>query len=142
MADQSALLEFFSEHTRGTLATIKRNGVPQLSTVAYAFDPRSRVIRISVTDDRAKVVNLRRDPRASFHVVSEDGWSYAVGEGRVELSPVAEQTRDDDTVSELIDLYRDISGEHPDWDEFAQAMVDDRRLVIRLHAERVYGQVG
>ena len=60
MADQSALLEFFSEHTRGTLATIKRNGVPELSTVAYAFDPRSRVIRISVTDDRAKVVNLRR----------------------------------------------------------------------------------
>lgn len=142
MTDDNALIEFITEHSRGTLATIRGSGVPQLSTVAYSFDPRTRIFRISVTADRAKVANLRRDPRASFHVSSEDGWSYAVGEGRVELSPVAERTRDDDTVSELIDLYRDISGEHPDWDEYARAMVDDRRLVIRLHAERVYGQVG
>ncbi|HEY9315179.1 PPOX class F420-dependent oxidoreductase [Williamsia sp.] len=142
MTDQSAFLEFITEHSRGTLATIKRNGMPQLSTVAYSFDLRTRIFRISVTAGRAKVANLRRDPRASFHVSSEDGWSYAVGEGRVELSPVASQTCDDDTVSELIDLYREISGEHPDWDEYAQAMVDDQRLVIRLHAEHFYGQVG
>lgn len=141
MTDNAAFIEFITEHNRGTLATIRSSGVPQLSTVAYSFDPRERVIRISSTDGRAKVANLRRDPRASFQVSSDDGWSYAVAEGRVELSPVAAQATDDDTVSELIDLYRDISGEHHDWDEYAQAMVDERRLVIRLHAERFYGQI-
>lgn len=141
MTDNQALIELIAEHSRGTLATIRSSGVPQLSTVAYSFDPRERVFRISSTDGRAKVANLRRDPRASFQVSSEDGWSYAVAEGRVELSPVATQASDDDTVSELIDLYRDISGEHHDWDEYAQAMVDERRLVIRLYAERFYGQV-
>jgi len=141
MTERAAFIEFIAEHSRGTLATIRGSGVPQLSVVAYSFDPRERVFRISSTDGRAKVANLRRDPRASFQVSSEDGWSYAVAEGRVELSPVAVQTTDDDTVSELIDLYRDISGEHPDWEEFAEAMVEQRRLVIRLYAERFYGQV-
>jgi PPOX class probable F420-dependent enzyme len=139
--EDAALIEFVTEHTRGTLATIRRSGVPQLSTISYAFDPRTRLFRISVTASRAKVANLRRDPRASIHVSSADGWSYVVAEGRVELSPVAAQTRDDDTVSELIDVYRDILGEHPDWDEYARALVSDQRLVIRLHADHVYGQV-
>lgn len=140
-SDEFALVEFLTEHTRGTLATIRGSGVPQLSTISYSFDPRERCFRISVTGDRAKVANLRRDPRASIHVSSSDGWSYAVGEGRVELSPVAVGIHDDDTVSELIDLYRDVLGEHPDWDEYARAMVADQRLVIRLYAEHVYGQV-
>lgn len=140
-SDDADLIEFITEHTRGTLATIRRSGVPQLSTISYTFDPRERCFRISVTASRAKVANLRRDPRASIHVSSADGWAYAVAEGRVELSPVAEQTQDDDTVSELIDVYRDILGQHPDWDEYARAMVSDRRLVIRLYAEHVYGLV-
>ncbi|WP_031332106.1 PPOX class F420-dependent oxidoreductase [Williamsia sp. D3] len=140
--DRAALSEFITEHTRGTLATIRRSGVPQLSTVSYSFDPREQCVRISVTADRAKVANLRRDPRASIHVSSTDGWNYAVAEGRVELSPVAAATTEDDTVSELIDLYRDVLGEHPDWDDFARAMVDDKRLVIRLYAEHLYGRIG
>lgn len=140
-SDVPAFIEFLTEHTRGTLATIRRSGVPQLSTISYAFDPRERCFRISVTAGRAKVANLRRDPRASIHVSSADGWSYVVAEGRVELSAVAAETHDDDTVSELIDVYRDILGEHPDWDEYARALVSDRRLVIRLYADHVYGQV-
>jgi PPOX class probable F420-dependent enzyme len=140
--DHSHFFEFVTEHTRGTLATIRRSGVPQLSTISYAFDPHERCFRISVTAGRAKIANLRRDPRASIHVSSADGWSYVVAEGRVELSPVAVATHEDNTVSELIDVYRDILGEHPDWDAYAQAMVDDRRLVIRLYADHVYGQVG
>lgn len=134
--------EFITEHTRGTLATIRRNGVPQLSTVGYSFHPREQCLRISVTADRAKVANLRRDPRASIHVSSADGWEYAVAEGRVQLSPVAAATTDDDTVSELTDLYRDVLGEHPDWAEFARAMVEDKRLVVRLYAEHLYGRIG
>jgi PPOX class probable F420-dependent enzyme len=140
--DEAALSEFITEHSRGTLATIRRSGVPQLSTVSYAFDPRERCVRVSVTAERAKVGNLRRDPRASIHVSSADGWNYAVAEGRVELSPVAASITDDETISELIDLYRDVLGEHPDWDDYARAMVQDKRLVIRLYAEHLYGRIG
>jgi PPOX class probable F420-dependent enzyme len=123
----------------GALATIKRDGRPQLSTVAFAFDPTKATARISMVDGRAKVHNLRRDPRASLFVGSTDGWSYAVLEGRVELSPVA-VAPDDETVEELVAVFRAIRGEeHPDWDEYRAAMVADRRLVARLRVEHVHG---
>jgi PPOX class probable F420-dependent enzyme len=126
----------------GVLATIKRDGRPQLSTVAFTFDPGAAMARISVVDGRAKVHNLRRDPRASLFVTSADGWSYAVLEGTVELSPVAVD-QDDDTVEELVAVFRAIRGEeHPDWDEFRAAMVADHRLVARLRVERTYGLAG
>jgi PPOX class probable F420-dependent enzyme len=126
----------------GALATIKRDGRPQLSTVAFTFDPAAATARISVIDGRAKVHNLRRDPRASLHVASADGWSYAVLEGTVELSPVA-VAPDDDIVEELVAVFRAIRGEeHPDWDEFRAAMVADYRLVARLRVERAYGLAG
>ncbi len=95
-------------------------------------------MRISVTDPRAKTQNLRRDPRASLYV-SPDFGSYVVLEGTAELSPVA-AALDDPTVEELIVLFRAVQGkEHPDWDEFRQAMVDDKRLVVRLRPDRAYG---
>ena len=123
----------------GALATIKRDGRPQLSTVNFTFDPSVATLRISVVDGGAKAHNLRRDPRASVLVTSKDGWSYAVLEGTVELSPVA-AARDDDTVEELVEVYRAIRGaDHPDWDEYRAAMVTDRRLVLRLGVERAYG---
>jgi PPOX class probable F420-dependent enzyme len=123
----------------GVLVTLKRDGRPQLSNVGHTYDPERRIIRVSVTDDRAKVRNLRRDPRASYHVTSPDRWSWTVAEGRAELTPVAADPYDD-TVEELVEVYRSILGEHPDWDEFRRAMVRDKRLVLRLHVERVYGQ--
>ena len=126
----------------GALATIKRDGRPQLSTVSFTFDPAAAMVRISVVDGRAKVHNLRRDPRASVYVTSNDGWTYTVLEGRVELSPVA-TALDDDTVEELVDVFRAIRGEdHPDWAEYRAAMVADRRLVARLRVERAYGLAG
>ena len=124
----------------GRLATIRRNGRPQLSNVIYAWDDDARTIRVSVTDGRAKTHNLRRDPRASFHVESKGGWSYAVAEGTAELTPVAADPADA-TVDQLVEIYRSISGEHPDWDDFRAAMVRDRRLALRLPVERVYGLV-
>jgi PPOX class probable F420-dependent enzyme len=122
----------------GVLATIKRDGRPQLSNVNYTYDSDGDVIRVSVTDDRAKVRNLRRDPRASFHVATEAGWAYTVAEGIAELSPVASDPHDA-VVEELIDVFRLVQGEHPDWDEYRAAMVADRRLVLRIPIERVYG---
>lgn len=126
----------------GTLATIKRDGRPQLSTVNFTVDPVAAVVRISVVDANAKVHNLRRDPRASVLVTSTDGWTYAVLEGTVELSPVV-VAPDDDTVEELVEVYRAIRGaDHPDWDEYRAAMVADHRLVARLSIEHTYGLAG
>ncbi len=132
------LLALIGGNSLGVLATIKRDGRPQLSNVSYYFDPRALTIQVSITEPRAKTRNLRRDPRASVHVSSDDGWSYAVAEGDADLTPPA-ATADDDTVEALIALYRNIAGEHPDWDDYRRAMVSDRRLVIRLHVERLYG---
>ncbi|OIJ85519.1 PPOX class F420-dependent enzyme [Streptomyces sp. MUSC 14] len=135
---QDALLDLLSAGHGGTLVTLKQDGHPQLSNVSHAYDPDERLIRISVTDDRAKTRNLRRDPRASYHVTSADRWAYTVAEGTAELTPVARDPHDD-TVEELIRLYRDVLGEHPDWDDYRAAMVRDRRLVVRLRVERAYG---
>jgi PPOX class probable F420-dependent enzyme len=136
------LVALASAHNIGALATIKRDGRPQLSTVAFTFDPAAAMARISVVEGRAKVHNLRRDPRASLFVSSADGWSYAVLEGTVELSPVA-VAPNDDTVEELVAVFRAIRGEeHPDWEEFRAAMVADHRLVARLRVERAYGLAG
>ncbi|MFI5796679.1 PPOX class F420-dependent oxidoreductase [Streptomyces sp. NPDC051677] len=135
---QNALLALLSEGRSGVLVTLKRDGRPQLSNVSHHYYPDEGVIRISVTDDRAKTRNLRRDPRASYHVSAPGHRAYTVAEGAADLTPVAEDPYDD-TVEELIRLYRDVVGEHPDWEDYRAAMVRDRRLVLRLHVERAYG---
>ncbi|MEU5892952.1 PPOX class F420-dependent oxidoreductase [Streptomyces sp. NPDC047461] len=137
-ATQNALLGLLSEGHGGVLVTLKRDGRPQLSNVSHAYYPDERIIRVSVTDDRAKTRNLRRDPRASYHVTAADRWAYTVAEGTAELTPVAQDPYDE-TVEELVRLYRDVLGEHPDWDDFRAAMVRDRRVVLRLKVERAYG---
>jgi PPOX class probable F420-dependent enzyme len=132
------LLAVIHGNSLGVLATIKRDGRPQLSNVSYHFDPRNVAIEVSVTEPRAKTRNLRRDPRASIHVRSDDGWAYAVAEGNAILTPPATTTHDD-TVEALIALYRNISGEHPDWDEYRHAMVHDRRVLLTLPISHLYG---
>ncbi|KZS69515.1 PPOX class F420-dependent enzyme [Mycobacterium kansasii] len=132
------LLAVISGNSLGVLATIKRDGRPQLSNVRYHFDPRTLVFQVSITEPRAKTRNLRRDPRASILVDADDGWSYAVAEGTAELTPPA-AAPGDDTVEALIALYRNIAGEHPDWDEYREAMVTDRRVVLTLPISHVYG---
>lgn len=135
------LLELFHDKGRGALVTLKRDGRPQLSIVGYTYSPRTGVIRISVTDDRAKTRNLRRDPRASFQVSTDDQAGYAVAEGIAELTPVTKDPHDE-VADELVEVYQAIAGDHPDWAEFRAAMVEQRRLVLRLKIDRVYGWVG
>jgi PPOX class probable F420-dependent enzyme len=137
--DLTAALEFASGRHQGVLVTQKRDGRPQLSNIAYALGDDG-VVRISVTDGRAKTANLRRDPRASLYVGRPDFGAYAVLEGRGELSPVSTEPGDA-AGEELAELYRSVQGEHPDWPDFYAAMVRDRRLVVRLHPERAYGMV-
>lgn len=136
---RDALLVLVAGRHLGVLVTHKRDGRAQLSNVAYDYDEAERTICISVTDGRAKTANLRRDARASFHVASDDFWAYTVVEGTATLSPVAAEP-DDAAVDELVALFRAVQGEHPDWDEFRAAMVAERRLVVRVPVEHVYGQ--
>jgi uncharacterized protein len=132
------LLAMISGNSLAVLATLKRDGRPQLSNVSYYFDPRAVAIQVSVTEPRAKTRNLRRDPRASIYVRSDDGWAYAVAEGDAVLTPPA-TAPDDDTVEGLIALYRNIAGEHPDWDEYRSAMVQDRRVLLTMPISHLYG---
>jgi len=132
------LLALISGNSLAVLATLKRDGRPQLSNVSYYFDPRGVAIQVSVTEARAKTRNLRRDPRASVHVRSDDGWAYAVAEGDAVLTPPA-ASPDDDTVEGLIALYRNIAGEHPDWDDYRSAMVQDRRVLLTMPISHLYG---
>ena len=122
----------------GALVTLKRDGRPQLSNVGHTYDPATGVIRISVTDGRAKTANLPRDPRASYYVTTPDMGGYLIAEGTAELTPVT-TAPDDATADELVEVYRAIAGEHPDWAEFRAAMVEDHRLVIRIPVDRTYG---
>ena len=132
--------ELIAGQRQGVLVTLRKDGRPQLSNVNYAWYPEEQTIRVSTTDDRAKTGNMRRDPRVSFHITSGDFWSYVVVDGHAELSEVARDPHDA-AVEELVDLYRAVQGDHPDWDDYRAAMVRDRRLVLRLRAERAYGMV-
>ena len=134
------MLGFLAENHWGVLATIKGDGRPQVSNVGYSYDPDARLIRVSVTADRAKTRNLERDPRVTLHVASKDFWTWIAVEGTADLTPVAADPHDA-TVEELITYYRGISGEHSDWDEYRAAMVADKRRVVRFHPEHVYGQL-
>lgn len=132
-------LDFVRERRNGVLTTLRGDGRPQLSNIVYAVDGLG-TIRISVTADRAKTRNLARDPRASLYVCRDDFWAYAVIDATAELAPVAAAT-DDATVDELVELYRSLSGEHDDWDDYRAAMVRDRRLVVRLTPTHAYGML-
>ena len=132
-------LDFIRDQRQGILITLKSDGRPQSSNIAYALGDDG-IIRISITDSRAKTTNMRRDPRVSLHVNRSDFYAYAVIEAEAELAPVA--AVDDATVNELVEYYRAVAGEHPDWDEYRQAMVDDGRLLLKLTPTRAYGMVG
>ncbi|CAN5498443.1 PPOX class F420-dependent oxidoreductase [soil metagenome] len=133
----TSALDFIRTRQNGVLVTLKRDGRPQLSNITYALGA-DEVLRISITADRAKYINLRRDARASLYVSKEDFWGYVVIDANAELtSPAADPN--DATVEELIVLYRDANGEHPDWDEYRAAMVTDRRVVVRLNPVHAYG---
>jgi PPOX class probable F420-dependent enzyme len=95
-----------------------------------------------VTEGRAKTKNLRRDHRAQLYVVGDSFWQYAVLDGTVQLSPPAADPRDD-VVNELVEIYRQIRGEdHPDWDDYRRAMVEERRVVLNFHPTTAYGILG
>src|SRR5688572_25739172 len=136
MFDPHALLE---ESRLGILATIRANGRPQLSPVMPFYDRAAGVIHVSMTEGRAKTVNLRRDPRVSLEVTAGDGWSWATADGTATLTGPGTDPQGPE-VEALVDYYRAAAGEHPDWDEYRAVMVSDRRVLMTMRVEHVYGQ--
>ncbi|GAA2450277.1 PPOX class F420-dependent oxidoreductase [Streptomyces glaucus] len=122
----------------GVLATIKADGRPQLSPVMPFYDEAARVIYVSTGAGTAKTANLRRDPRATLEVTSADGASWATAEGIATLTgPGTDPTGPE--VEALVHYYRVAAGEHPDWDEYRSVMVSDRRVLITMTVDHVYG---
>ena len=123
----------------GVLATIKANGLPQLSPVTPSYDREAGRIYVSITEGRAKTANLRRDPRAALEVTRADGWAWATAEGTVELIGPGTDPHGPE-VEALVGYYRRAAGEHPDWDEYRSVMVSDRRVLLVLTVTHVYGE--
>ncbi|MFE3766030.1 PPOX class F420-dependent oxidoreductase [Streptomyces sp. NPDC059104] len=133
--DPRALL---AESRLGVLATIKADGRPQLSPVMPFYDRAADVLYVSMTEGRAKTTNLRRDPRAALEVTRPDGWAWATAEGAVTLTGPGADPHGPE-VEALVRYYRAAAGEHPDWDEYRAAMVADRRVLMTMTVDHVYG---
>jgi uncharacterized protein len=129
--NRAEALEYIGRNTHGVLATIKRDGRPQMSNISYTLDDDG-LIKISVTEDRAKTKNARRDPRVSMTVIGDNWYEYVVVEGTAGFI-------DEDPIPALRQVYERIAGQaHPDWDEFDQAMRDERRMVMTISIDRLY----
>lgn len=136
--DISAALEWASKRKHGVLITLRKDGRAQSSDVVYAVIDGQ--ICISLTDDRAKTRNMRRDQRVVFHITDPGSWSYVSVDATVELTAVTTDPADA-SADELVAVYRGVAGEHDDWDEFRAAMVAEGRLVARLTPNSVTGQI-
>ncbi|KAB2347916.1 TIGR03618 family F420-dependent PPOX class oxidoreductase [Actinomadura rudentiformis] len=121
----------------GVLATVKRSGHPHLASMVYTWDAAARMIRISSAEGRIKVRHLERDPRAVLHVQGDTVLSYAVAEGQAEVSEVS-TVAGDATSRELLAMTGGFA-DPADEAAFLEQVAKDRRVVLRLRVERVYG---
>ena len=128
--DTARAADFLHAHHRAVLATARSDGRPQLSPVTCTVDDEGRVL-ISTRETALKTRNLRRRPQASLCVFTDNFFGEWVQvEGDVEIIPLP------DAMDLLVDYYRRISGEHPDWDDYRAAMVRDRRVIARITITR------
>lgn len=123
-------LALVARHHGGVLAAIKRDGRPQLTNVSYALDDDGK-IKISTAGGRAKVHNIRRDPRVSLSVQGDNWHQYLVVEGTAEIL-------DGNPLADLRRIYEKIRGPHPNWEEFDAAMIRERRVLIAVTIDRLY----
>ena len=128
--DRATLTEFLSTRHHGLLLTTRKDGGPQMSPVTCGLDSQGRVV-VSAYPGRAKAVNIRRTGRAAMCVLSDewnDAWVQIEGPAEVLDLPEA--------LDGLVEYFRGISGEHPDWDEYRRAMERQGKCLIRLTIER------
>jgi PPOX class probable F420-dependent enzyme len=128
--DREALLDFVRPRHHMVLVTERGDGRPQLSPVSGGVDAEGRIV-ISTYPERAKAANLRARPRASVMVLSDE-WNDAW----VQVDGAAEVIDLPEALEPLVDYYRSISGEHPDWDEYREAMTRQGKALVRITPER------
>ncbi|MDO8145054.1 MULTISPECIES: PPOX class F420-dependent oxidoreductase [unclassified Isoptericola] len=125
------LTEFLRSRHHGVLVTTRDDGRPQLSPVAFGVDPAGRVV-VSTYPERAKAVNLRKRPQVSFMAQSDD-----FGDAWVQVDGTAEVLDMPEALEPLVEYFRAAAGkEHPDWDEYREAMKKQDKSVIRITVER------
>ena len=124
------LLSFIRPRHKATLMTRRSDGMPQMSPVTCGVDPDGRIV-VSTYPQRAKANNARRDPRVSL-VVHSDDWNGPY----VQVDGTAEVIDMPDSVEPLVEYFRCISGEHPDWDEYRDAMRRQGKSLIRVTIDR------
>ncbi|WP_420753895.1 PPOX class F420-dependent oxidoreductase [Rhodococcus sp. O3] len=127
--DRDELLDFLRPRHRAVLATVRADGTPQMSPVTCGVDDDGRIV-VSTYPARAKARNARRNPHVTLCVLSDD-WNdaYVQVNGRAEVLDMPE------ALDGLVEYYRCIAGEHPDWDEYREAMVRQNKTLIRVHIE-------
>jgi PPOX class probable F420-dependent enzyme len=128
--DQAELTGFLRERTKCLLATTRADGRPQMSPVTYGVDTEGRVV-ISTYPERVKAINARRTPTVSICALSDD-WEGPC----VQVDGTAEVLDLPDALEPLVEYFRSISGEHPDWDEYRAAMTRQGKCLIRITATR------
>ncbi|MGQ0804069.1 MAG: PPOX class F420-dependent oxidoreductase [Actinomycetota bacterium] len=122
--------EFIRGHHQAVMATRRKDGSPQLSPVTCGVDGDDKVV-VSTRETAMKVKNLQRDPAVSLCVVSDGFYGdWVQVDGRATVVPLPE------AMDGLVDYYRSISGEHPDWDDYRAAMEKERRVLVRIDLER------
>jgi PPOX class probable F420-dependent enzyme len=125
-----AVRSFLAQHHRTVLVTRRHDDRLQTSPVVAGVDGDGHVV-VSATEDRAKVVNLRRDPRATLCAFTDDFFGpWVQADGHASIVPLPE------ALDGLVELYRRVAGEHEDWDEFARAMREEHRVLIRIDLDR------
>ncbi|HEX5402542.1 MAG TPA: PPOX class F420-dependent oxidoreductase [Pseudonocardiaceae bacterium] len=127
--DRDQLVEFLRPRHLGILATTRADGRPQLSPVTFGTDTEGRIV-IATYPRRAKTHNLRRNPQASMCVLSDDLDKWVQVDGTAEVIDLP------DAVEPLVDYFRAISGEHPNWDEYREAMRRQGKSLIRITVDR------
>ena len=128
--DRDALLDFVRTRHHMVLITTRTDGTPQASPVTGGVDGTGRIVNSSYPE-RAKTHNLRRDPRCSVLVLSDDfggAWVQVAGVGEVVALPEA--------LEPLVEYFRAISGEHPNWDEYREAMTRQGKVLLRIRPTR------
>ena len=121
--------DFLRSNHRCVLHTHRASGGPQLSPVVVGVDAEGCAV-ISTREPSMKVTNLRRDPRAALCAFTDGFFGpWVRADGRVEIVTLPE------AMDGLVELYRQVAGEHDDWDEFRTAMADEQRVLLRLHLE-------
>lgn len=129
--DETEAWEFLKTHRQAVLATIRKDGRPQLSNVLAVYNQGH--LEMSITETRAKYKNLVRDPRATLLVLGDSFWQYLVVDGR------ASMVRGEEAIPLLRSYYEQAAGHpHEDWDDYDRAMREDRRVLLQVSIDHMY----